>query len=292
MTGTPTNDESFQRPLGGSERTTTSLLLHLSSRTRLIDLRSLVMFLVASQQLRRSTLRSHTLQEEKKRFIMGSVFGRESVAEPPFSVELSRANADFPYELRRYKERFAAEAEYPAGGSDDGTPFRLLAKYIGVFGTPENEGSQAISMTAPVVKEEKKGTPIAMTAPVSMQEENGKKTMQFILPKEFDSMDKIPKPTNPAVHIVEIPPAVGAVHRFSGSDISMQKGKQMADALVEQLGKDGVDLSNMNVMQELQVWGYNPPWTIPFLRRNEVWLPLTEEQVSKLVNEFDPSATN
>jgi hypothetical protein len=72
----------------------------------------------------------------------------------------------------------------------------------------------------------------------------------------------------------------------------MKKGKQMADALVEQLEKDGVDLSNMNVMQELQVWGYNPPWTIPFLKRNEVWLPLTEEQVSKLVNEFDPSATN
>jgi hypothetical protein len=169
----------------------------------------------------------------------------------------------------------------------------LLAKYIGVFGTPENEGSQAIAMTAPVVKEGKKGTAIAMTAPVTMQqEENGKKTMQFILPKEFDEMSKIPKPTNPAVKIVEVPPAVGAVHRFAGSDISMTKGKKMADSLVAQLEKDGLDLSGMNVMQEMNVWGYNPPWTIPFLRRNEVWLPLTEDQVSKLVNEFDPTATN
>lgn len=225
---------------------------------------------------------------------MGGVFGRMTVEEPPHEVLLTRTNAEFPYELRRYHERFAAEAEYPKGDNDDGTPFRLLAKYIGVFGTPENEGNQAISMTAPVVKEEKStGTAIAMTAPVTMQQqEGGKKTMQFILPKEFDSMDKIPKPTNPAVHIVEVPPAVGAVHRFAGSDLSMTKGKQMADSLVEQLENDGLDLSGMNVMNEMQVLGYNPPWTIPFLRRNEVWLPLSEEQVSKLVNEFDPTATN
>lgn len=216
-----------------------------------------------------------------------------TVAEPPHEVLLTRANnVDTNYEIRRYHERFAAEAEYPSGGTDDGTPFRLLAKYIGVFGTPENEGGTAISMTAPVVKEEKKGTAIAMTAPVSMQQEGDKKTMQFILPKEYDSMDKIPKPTNPAVHIKEIPPAVGAVHRFSGSDISMTKGKEMADALVAQLEKDGVDLSGMDVMDEMQVWGYNPPWTVPFLRRNELFLPLTEEQVTKLMEEFSPSATN
>lgn len=218
-----------------------------------------------------------------------------TVEEPPFDVLLKRVdNVDTSYEIRRYHERFAAQAEYPDGSSDDGTPFRLLAKYIGVFGTPENEGGQSISMTAPVVMEEKAShTSIAMTAPVTMQqEENGKKTMQFILPKKFDSMDKIPKPTNPAVSIVEVPPAVGAVHTFSGSDISMTKGKAVADSMVAQLGKDGVDLSEMNVMNELQMWGYNPPWTIPFLRRNEVWLPLTEVQVSKLVNEFDPTATN
>ena len=224
---------------------------------------------------------------------MGGVFGRMTVEEPPHEVVLNRKDADFAYEIRRYHERFAVEAEYPSGSSDDGTPFRLLAKYIGVFGNPENEGNQVISMTAPVVKEQKKGTAIAMTAPVSMQqEENGKKTMQFILPKEFDEMSKIPKPTNPAVKIVEVPPAVGAVHRFAGSDISLQKGKEMADSLVAQLEEDGIDLSGLNVMQEMNVWGYNPPWTIPFLRRNEVWLPLTEEQVSKLVNEFNPSATN
>lgn len=224
---------------------------------------------------------------------MGSVFGRQTVAEPPHEVLLNRQNGDVAYEIRRYHERFAAEAEYPAGGNDDGTPFRLLAKYIGVFGTPENEGSQAIAMTAPVVKEEKGGTPIAMTAPVTMQQEdNGKKTMQFILPKKFDAMDKIPKPTNPAVHIVELPPAVGAVHRFAGSDISMTRGKKIADTLVEQLEKDGLDLSGMNVMNEMNVWGYNPPWTLPPLRRNEVWLPLTEAEVSILINEFDPTATS
>lgn len=224
--------------------------------------RSKVMFLCALRVSHNSI--QHIAKETTKRFIMGGTFGRMTVEEPPFDVLLKRTdNVDTSYELRRYHERFAAQAEYPDGSKDDGTPFRLLAKYIGVFGTPENEGSQAIAMTAPVVKEEKAPTSIAMTAPVTMQqEENGKKTMQFILPKEFDSMEKIPKPTNPAVTIVEVPPAVGAVHRFSGSDFSMTKGKSVADSMVAQLGKDGVDLSSMNVMKEMQIWGYNPPWYV------------------------------
>jgi hypothetical protein len=116
-------------------------------------------------------------------------------------------------------------------------------------------------MTAPVVMEEKKGgEAIAMTAPVVKTESGGKEMMQFMLPAKYDSMEKIPKPTNPAVHITEIPPAVGAVHRFHGS-YQMDICKGMAESLVKQLREDGVDLPE-NVMDTWQFWGYNPPVSV------------------------------
>jgi SOUL heme-binding protein len=219
---------------------------------------------------------------------MGMVFGRITVEEPPHEILLKRA-AVTSYELRRYSVRFAAEADYTKDGEDN-APFNLLARYIGVFGKPENEGSEAISMTAPVVIDSKGGTALKMTAPVVKTE--GKKTMQFMLPKEYDELSKIPKPSNPAVHIKEIPAAVGAVHVFSGR-YNDERTRKISESLAKQLRDDGLDrLSDETAIETYEFWGYNPPFTIPALRRNEVWIPLSEEEASRLVNEFNPSATN
>ena len=224
---------------------------------------------------------------------MGIVFGKVTVAEPAFEILLERTsyarNVKTSYEIRKYGERFAAEVAYD-DSDDTGTPFKALASYIGVFGKPQNEGGESMSMTAPVVIEG--GTPIAMTAPVVMENSgNSEKTMKFVLPAEYDDMSKIPKPTNPAVHIEEIPPQVGVVHRFSGS-LSDDKNQQMAKALADQLMADGVEgMSENFALEPFQFWGYNPPFTIPMLRRNEVWLELTEEQVDHLLNQFQPEAT-
>jgi SOUL heme-binding protein len=80
-------------------------------------------------------------------------------------------------------------------------------------------------MTAPVAIEKGKPTAMAMTAPVvneakkdkeqssggSSSNEKVEKTMkmQFVLPAEYDSLSKIPRPTNPHVTIHEVPPVVG-----------------------------------------------------------------------------------
>eukprot|EP01083_Nonionella_stella_P048332 129293_1 len=109
---------------------------------------------------------------------MGSVFGKESVKEPPFDVVLQRSEATTPYELRRYGERYAASVTYADNGDDNNSPFRTLAGYIGVFGNAQNEGSTSISMTAPVVMEKEDGAAakpesIAVTAPVVMEKNRG-----------------------------------------------------------------------------------------------------------------------
>lgn len=178
-----------------------------------------------------------------------------------------------------------AEVEYAGGDKSTGSPFRALAKYIGVFGKPENEGTEAMAMTAPVAME-RTGTPMAMTAPVAMEKKKGSKTMKFFLPAEYDAIEKIPKPTNPDVKIAEVPPQVGAIHRYSGS-FTEKLHDEKAKALSAQLREDGIDrMTEEYVMQHYQFWGFNPPFTIPMFRRNEVWLELTPEEVEILRKKF------
>lgn len=220
---------------------------------------------------------------------MGSVFGKESVKEPPFDVVvLRKGDAKTPYELRRYGERFAASVTY-GGDQDTGSPFGTLASYIGVFGTAQNEGSTSMAMTAPVVMDmEKEPEKIAMTAPVMMENaaDGGMKKMMFMLPAEYDDMSKIPTPSNPAVHIEMIPPEFGVVHRYNGKyNDDINRG--VAKDLGAQLASDGVDgITAEFAMDHYQFWGYNPPFTLPSFRRNEVWLKLNDDQVTYLKEKF------
>lgn len=231
---------------------------------------------------------------------MGIVFGKVSVEEPPFDVLLHRAGGTqgsiaCAYDIRQYGARFAIEAEYE--GTDDGTPFRLLAGYIGVFGQAQNEGDKKMKMTAPVVLETKNKSnsnpiTIAMTAPVVKSKEvkgksggGGKRKMQFVLPAEYDDLPKIPKPMDSRVRILEVPPSVGAVHSFTGAS-GEEKTNGIAKALAKQLEADGIEMSQEAALQNYQFWGYNPPFTIPIARRNEVWIELTEEQSTHLTNLF------
>lgn len=137
-----------------------------------------------------------------------------------------------------------------------GTPFRALAAYIGVFGNPQNKAKQSMAMTAPVALES--GIPIAMTAPVVMENDpksGASKKMMFFLPEQYDEISKIPVPLNPAVKIAEVPPAVGAVHRFSGTyDDKTNKAKALE--LSSQLRDDGLDrMTDEYVAAHYQFWG-------------------------------------
>ncbi|CAJ1959391.1 unnamed protein product [Cylindrotheca closterium] len=227
---------------------------------------------------------------------MGSVFGKQTVAEPFFEVLLDRNQAQTQYELRHYPERrYAATCVYDGDADDTSPPFRALANYIGVFGKPQNESRESISATTPIVYQGSttKGESIAMTAPVVTEEvEDGKRVMKFMLPAEYDELSKVPKPINPAVKIEEIPPQVGVVHKYKGS-LKAEHNKEMAIDLADQLMADGVEgISEEFVLDNFQFWGYNPPMTIPYLRRNEVWLQLTEEQVEYLTQKYNNRSLN
>jgi hypothetical protein len=80
-----------------------------------------------------------------------------------------------------------------------------------------------------------------------------------------------------------VPAAVGAVHTYSGG-MNDDKAREVAEELYKQLKKDGADITQEFVMEHYQYWGYNPPFTLPMFRRNEVWVELTQEQADSVVN--------
>ena len=228
----------------------------------------------------RFLLQRATATTAQRYFNMGTVFGIENVEEPSFNVLVDRTGVPTTYQVREYGKRVAIETSM--GGVDDNKPFFKLAKYIGVIGEAENEGKQAMAMTAPVVMSAGGGgEKIAMTAPVVRTD----RVMQFILPKEYDSKDKAPKPTNNDVIVKEIPAEIGVVKRYSGSfDAKLCESK--AREIAGQLREDGVDLSEEFVTKSHRFFGYNPPFCLPMFRRNEVWIPLTKKQASQLQSKF------
>lgn len=205
---------------------------------------------------------------------MGIILGKIDVAEPPFKVLLTRTNAvKVPYQIRQYDVRYACETSYPELNTSAG--FRALAGYIGVMSSsPQNDAAQPIAMTAPVVME-------------SVSSAATTKKMQFFLPQEFHTRESIPNPTNPQVTIQKVPAAKGAVHTFTGT-ATQGKAKKIAAALVEQLKQDGLEFptpsEELKMLQTYSLWQYNPPFTIPFLRKNEIWMNLTEDQVDVLLH--------
>ncbi|MFT4693508.1 MAG: effector-binding domain-containing protein [Francisella sp.] len=137
--------------------------------------------------------------------------------------------------------------------------FMQLFKYI----TGANTVNQKISMTAPVLTEQKSQN-IAMTAPVLISgSDDNAWTIAFVMPADM-TIKNAPKPTNENVKLVEKPQNKVAVIQFSGF-----LDKPKIESNTKKL-KDWIKDNNLKVIGEPQAAGYNPPWTIPFLRTNEV----------------------
>lgn len=145
-------------------------------------------------------------------------------------------------ELRLYAPSIQAVTQLrSSAGTSSG--FRVLAGYI--FGG--NERSQSIAMTAPVQETLEQAQPV----------------MAFTLPAEY-SMEELPLPDDQRVSLVEVPERTVAAVRFSGWATG-GKVARMQRKLLETLDKYGIEAVGVPVLNQ-----YNPPWTAPFLRRNEV----------------------
>lgn len=104
-----------------------------------------------------------------------------------------------------------------------------------------------------------------MTAPVQQQFANDAWKVNFVMPSEY-TMDSLPKPNNEKVTLRQIDRKTFVVIRFAGrnSDSNLSKYEQQLREFVETQG--------ISVKGSAKYAFYNPPWTLPFMRRNEVML--------------------
>ena len=188
-----------------------------------------------------------------------SFFGVRSGYEQPAYQVLERLGPDL--EVRRYAPRLAAEVSLEAEdyGEGQNATFRVLFDYI----TGANRTRDKIDMTLPL-ETHAGSAEIAMTVPVQTERTGeGHTRMRFFLPGSYD-LAMVPEPEDPRVRIVRLPAQTFAVLRFSG----FRGEGRLAAKKAELIG--ALDASPWRAAAEPTAYFYDPPWSVPFLRRNEV----------------------
>ena len=197
-------------------------------------------------------------------FMMGQ--SAMAIEEPVFKVTL-KADA---FEVRQYAPTLIAET-LVEGDMDEASNkgFRRIADYIFGNNRAAQSGSSAkIAMTAPVTVEPQ-SEKIAMTAPVTMSaatkdmREAKLWRVHFVMPSQY-TLSSIPQPNNPDVKLKEVPGKLMAVHSYTGFN-TLAKVQSKTDELLSWLQQ-----KNFKAIGAPQLSRYDPPWTLPMFRRNEI----------------------
>jgi hypothetical protein len=155
------------------------------------------------------------------------------------------------FEVRRYDAYVVAEVDVDGGFDDAGnSAFRILAGYI--FG--DNQAAQKMEMTAPVeTRTSGKG----------------------------EKLDTLPVPNDERIRIREMPERVVAVRRYSGR-WTQAKYMENEEILRAALAEAGITITSDPVLAR-----YNSPFSIPFLRRNEVMFEVADSDAQRAVSTND-----
>jgi len=206
----------------------------------------------------------------RKRWILLAVVGLIGLAAVAWSAMAS--NVETPQyvvrsesgnlEIREYGPTIVAEATVE-GARDKAIQrgFRIIADYI--FGN--NLSSAKVAMTAPVIQQSNEK--IAMTAPVTQQARGRSWIVRFVMPSKY-TIETLPKPVNPQVALIEVPAARFAVIRFSGFAGQGSLDEHEAQLRAFMMERD------LTATREPQYAFYNAPWTLPFMRRNEIMIEI------------------
>ena len=180
--------------------------------------------------------------------------------EPPYTASLR----DGDFEVREYPALIAAEVTVTGERSEAiSAGFRLLAGYI--FGG--NTKKQSIAMTAPVTQAATESEKIAMTAPVTQSGGESGWTVRFIMPQGY-TLETLPTPNDTKVKLVLLAPARVAVVKFSGlaKEPDIIEQTELLNAFITQ--------QKLTPTGPATLARYDPPWTLWFLRRNEIMIPV------------------
>ncbi len=181
----------------------------------------------------------------------------QKTGEPVYRVELHND----AFDVRVYAPYLVAEVVVPGSAEEASrTGFQLLAGYI--FGG--NHSAAKLAMTAPVTQ-----TPVSlpMTAPVTQAAVAGGYRVHFVMPPGY-TLATLPVPNDPRVTLREVPAQRVAVRRYSGRWTEENYAQHLGE-LRDALRVAGIAAHGTPILSR-----YNAPYVLPFLRRNEIWLPI------------------
>ncbi len=182
-----------------------------------------------------------------------------NVNEPAYKLISKQGNI----ERRDYAPMLIAEVT-ESGNRDTAINqgFRQLANYI--FGNNREINSQQskkIAMTAPVIQ-----TP----------DKNNNWHIRFVMPKNY-TLETLPKPNNSAINVYQQPAIEAIVIRFSGK-ITDKNIEQHLTELESYLKENQIETTGEPIYAF-----YNPPWTLPAMRRNEILFTISANPVAERV---------
>lgn len=193
-------------------------------------------------------------------------------------------------ELRHYQPTIVAQVMVEGAFEEAGNKaFRTLADFIfGANVKPSGDGHEDIAMTAPVIVE---SANIGMTAPVLVEPMNVRAlnqtkqqwAVQFLMPKQY-TLDTLPRPTNPAISIRQLPAVYTVSSQFSGVVDSADFAKHQRQL------KKYADDQKWQLVGVPRMAYYNSPFMPWFLRRNEViWrVQLSPQQLAAMAQQTTP----
>lgn len=164
------------------------------------------------------------------------------------------------FELRQYDTYLVAETSV-SGDFDDvgGEAFRRLFDYISEDDRPQGK----IAMTTPVIQQ-----PLPTVTEQSAVDDaspgaNNRYRFAFVMPAGY-SLEDLPRPENPKVLIKSVPARLMAARRYTGtwSEERYRSNEQQLLAAVQAAG--------LKTLGPPIFARYNAPFSLWFLRRNEV----------------------
>jgi hypothetical protein len=167
-----------------------------------------------------------------------------------------------PFEIRQYAPLIVAQVEVAGDLSEASSAgFRLIANYI--FGNNIAVRDGGVNMAEPVPEK------IAMTVPVIAEGKGDQKTwlIQFVMPKQY-TLETLPKPNNPQVKLLAVGSQKLAVIRFTGFVGDKKVQEKTTELMAWIKSRNELPLGNPRLAR------YNPPWSIPWMRRNEILIPI------------------
>ena len=217
----------------------------------------------------------------KKLFLLLSLLGPSLFSPAAMAIEEPRYEvlaSDGPFEIRRYAPMLVAET-FVDGDMDEASNqgFRRIADFI--FGNNQLPGSDQqskIAMTAPVTVEPQ-SSKIAMTAPVTVEPQSADARLEsaqrwrihFVMPSIY-TLENIPKPRNDTVRLREVPAKYFAVHKYSWLNTSSRVKQKTQETL------QWAQQRSLQVLGAPQLARYDPPWTPPMFKRNEILVEVSK----------------